>query len=103
MGGLLGIDNTWLRAKDSIGFDKLNETVTPGIYNVWGNKGLSEEDRLGIITSDMFVLEVYKNLHGVVIQEIQPYNSPQFHYRRISIDAEQQIWRPFYRFSTTEV
>ena len=102
MGGLLGINNTWFKGREPINFIDINNIIDAGSYCVWGNMDLSDEERMGIVKNEEFVLEVLFNGTGCT-QRITAVNSPNYIYQRVSISIEPKKWRPWMLFTVTQV
>ena len=102
MGGRIGINDTWPRYRGAIAFTEINNIFTAGTYYVYGNMDLNDEERMGIIKNEAFVLEV-EDYGANVTHKLQACNSWTYIYQRISLNVEQKTWREWTSFTVTQV
>ena len=102
VGGLLNINNSWFRRRDPIDFTDINNITDAGAYRVWGNMDLTDEERMGIVMNEGFVLEVFDTGTDCV-QRLIAMNSYINIYQRVTISRDRKEWRPWTKFTVIQV
>ena len=102
VGELLNINNSWFRRRNPIDFTDMNNITDAGAYRVWGNMDLTDEERMGIVMNEGFVLEVF-DTGTECVQRLIALNSYINIYQRVTISRDRKEWRPWTKFTVIQV
>ena len=80
----------------------MNNITDAGAYRVWGNMDLTDEERMGIVMNEGFVLEIF-DAGTECVQRLIAMNSYIYIYQRVTISRDRKEWRPWTKFTVIQV